>query len=200
MAATLSRFGVRDLASVHAADQQEFRAALHGLKSAGITMSRKDRQLAQIVARCKALHAQGKLDLIVIDHGGLLSDIFAARDKVSEVGRVTKTLKHLATELNCVVLLLWQLNRSSVKEANREPVLSDLKDSGSLEEDADKVIFIHSPSEDPLTQRSQSDVSTVTEQPRFFQNVIQAKGRDEGTSLMSFYFDRATASFIPAQK
>jgi len=200
MAATLSRIGIRALPSAHSADQQQFLSSLRELKSAGLTMSRKDRTLAQIVGRCRALSAQNKLDLVVVDHGGMLTDVYTSRDKVSEVGRITKTLKHIATELNCVVLLLWQLNRSSVKEANREPILSDLKDSGSLEEDADKVLFIHRPNEDPFTQLAQSDTSTIQDQPRFFQNIIQAKGRDEGTSIMSFYFDRATASFNPAQK
>lgn len=199
MAASLSRIGVRQLGTTHGSDQQDFKRALLGLKSAGITMSRKDRALGQIIGRTKALAAQGKIDIAFIDHGGYIDEIAKAGsgEKVGAIGVVTKALKNLAVDLNIPVVLLWQLNRGSVKEANREPILSDLKDSGSVEEDADKVIFIHRPSENPLTKCTQSDVATVADCPRFFQNIIQAKGRDEGTTFMSFYFDRQTASFDP---
>lgn len=200
MAATLSRVGVRQLGQAHPKDQTDFKAALKSLRSVGITMSRKDKTIAQIVGRSKALAAQGKLDVLVVDHGGQLADVYESSDKVSSIGRITKTLKNLATDLNCVVILLWQLNRESTRDGNREPILSDLKDSGSLEEDADKVLFIHRPNEDPITGTPQSSASTAQEQPRFFQNVIQAKGRDDGTTLMSFYFERAIATFTPAKK
>ncbi len=116
------------------------------------------------------------------------------------IGQATKTLKVLAVELNIVIVMLWQLNRGSEKESNREPVNSDLKDSGSLEEDADKILLIHRPNENPHTGQSQSSSTPPEECPRFFQNIIQSKGRDEGTQLVSFYFDRATATFDPIQK
>ena len=202
MAATLSRVGVRQLGQTHESDQLDFKRALLNLRDAGITMSRKDRSLAQIIGRCTALAAQGKLDLAIIDHGGYIDEggKAAPGEKVAAIGVVTKALKCMAVDLNVPVILLWQLNRGSVKDANREPILSDLKDSGSVEEDADKVIFIHRPSENPITKIPQSDVATVEECPRFFQNVIQAKGRDEGTTFMSFYFDRRIASFDPIER
>lgn len=202
MAATLSRIGVRQLGSAHDGDQQDFKKALIGLKRAGITMSRKDRALAQIIGRTKALAAQGNVDIAFIDHGGYIDEVSKAGEKakVSAIGIVTKALKNLAVDLDIPVVLLWQLNRGSEKDQNREPVLSDLKDSGSVEEDADKVIFIHRPTDNPITGRAQPSFSTVDECPRFFQNVIQAKGRDDGTSLLSFYFDRQTATFDPIQR
>lgn len=203
MAATLSRIGVRQVGAAHEQDQEDFMAALRSLKKAGITMSRKDRSLAQIVGRAKALGSQGKIDFMVVDHGGYIDEIATARsmgEKTAAVGRVTKALKNLAVDLNIPVMLLWQLNRGSEKDNNREPMLSDLKDSGSVEEDADKVLFIHRPTENPLTKVEQSSTSMVGDCPRFFQNIIQSKGRDDGTTFMSFYFDRVTASFEPIQK
>jgi replicative DNA helicase len=202
MAAAVSRIGIRQVARAHAKDQADLKQALRGLRDHGITISRRDRSLARIAARVRALHAQGQIDLLVVDHGLLIEDVGFVResDKKAEIGRVTKTLKTLATDLGIVCVLLWQLNRASVKDGNREPNLSDLKDSGSLEEDADKVIFIHRPAKDGVTGLDQSEHASKEDQPRYFQNLIQAKGRDDGTAFLSFYFDRATASFNPATK
>jgi replicative DNA helicase len=109
---------------------------------------------------------------------------------------LTKTLKQLAGELDIPVVLLWQLNRNSVQAGNREPNLTDLKDSGSLEEDADKVLLIHRPDTDPLKcNAKQAETMTVSELPAYYQNIIQAKGRDDGTALLSFYLHRQTATF-----
>lgn len=202
MAATISRLGVRQLGNAHGGEQQDFKRALLNLRTLGITISGKDRALPQIIARTRALSAQGKLDLVIIDHGGYIDEIAKADQhrKAGAIGIVTKALKTLAVDLNVVIILLWQLNRGSSKESNREPILSDLKDSGSVEEDADKVIFIHRPTDDPITNRAQSDFASVEDCPRFFQNVFQAKGRDEGTTLQSFYFNRRIASFEPIVK
>lgn len=199
MAATISRIGIRQLPAAHERDQIDFKQALVDLRRAGITMSRKDRSLAQIVGRAHALAKQNKLSVMFIDHGGYIDEIARAGrdDKIAAIGRTTKTLKVLAGDLNIVVVLLWQLNRGPEKDGNREPVLSDLKDSGSLEEDADKVLLIHRPSENPLTQQPQTTTDSPELCPRFFQNIIQKKGRDEGERILSFYFTRATASFDP---
>lgn len=199
MAAALVKQGIRGIAKAHVKDQADLRNALRGLRDLGITISRRDRSIARIIGRARALHARGELDLLVIDHGLLVDEVaMAGKDeRIAVISSFTKALKRLATELNVVVLLLWQLNRASAKEGNREPALPDLKDCGSLEEDADKVLFIHRPGEDPLTKRDQSDSSLPEEQPRFYQNIIQAKGRDDGTAGMSFYFERSTASFDP---
>lgn len=202
MAATLSRVGIRRLGVAHPAEQQDFRNALKSLRSAGITMSKRDRSLAQIVGRLTALARQGLVDLAIIDHGGYIDEIAKAKagEKIAIIGQVTKTLKLLAVDLNIVIIMLWQLNRGSEKEGNREPINSDLKDSGNLEEDADKVLLIHRPSENPHTQQPQANTTPIDECPKFFQNIHQGKGRDEGTEFVSFYFDRATASFDPIQK
>jgi len=203
IAATLSGTGVRELAHAHASDQANFKEKLAALSAAGITPSSRDRSLARVVARIKALKAAGKVDLVVIDHGGMLDEVALASnkdEKMQGIGRLTKTLKTLATDLDIVVLLLWQLNRLSANEGNREPRVADLRDSGSLEEDADKVILIHRPSENPLTRQPQPEASDKADIPLFFQNIIQAKGRDDGTSIMSFYFRRRTATFEPIAK
>ena len=202
MAASLSNIGVRDLARVHALDQAMFKQALQDLDRFGITPSSRDRSLARIVARLKALKAADKIDFAVIDHGGLLDDValVTKEEKIPSIGRLTKTLKLLAGELNIVVMLLWQLNRLSANDGNREPKVSDLRDCGSLEEDADKVILIHRPTEDEITGEKQPETASREDCPRFYQKISQAKGRDDGTSSMGFYFTRRTTTFAPVEK
>jgi replicative DNA helicase len=201
MAAALSKIGLREVNKAHVKDQDDMRRALQSLHGLGITISKRDRNIARICGRARALKAQGKLDLLIVDHGLLLEDVANARSSelISAISTVTKALKTLATELEIVVILLWQLNRNSVADDNREPHLSDLRGSGSLEEDADKVLLLHRPNEDPLTHQPQLPTMTTEFRPRFFTNIIQAKGRDDGTSLMSFYFDRRTARFNDIQ-
>lgn len=200
MAASLAHLGLREAPRAHVADQNDLRKALRSLKDLGITISRRDSSLARVLGRAHALRAQGKLDLLVIDHGLLLDDVARARDhkdQIIAISRVTKALKRLAGELDIAVLLLWQLNRDSAKDG-REPNLADLRGAGSLEEDADKVLFIHRPDKTP-DGNPQSESTSVHDAPHFFQNVIQAKGRDDGTGFLSFLFKRSTATFAPIQ-
>ena len=197
MASSMARLGLREANRAHKRDQDDLRNALKALHGLGITISKRDRSIARICGRARALKAQGKLDLLIVDHGLLLDDVAKARkdETLVSISQVTKALKSLATELEVVCILLWQLNRNSANDDNREPNLADLRGSGSLEEDADKVLFIHRPSENPSTGAMQTTSSTAEECPQFFQNIIQAKGRDDGTSLMSFMFHRSTATF-----
>lgn len=201
IAASLAGVGLRRVHAEHPATQAEVRKALADLRGRRITVSSRDSSLARIEARARALHASSGLDVLFVDHGGLVKEIYEAKgggEKVNACGLVTKTLKRLARELNILVVMLWQLNRESAKDGNREPHVTDLKDSGSVEEDADKVLLIHRPNEDPITGQQQRDTDFEADRPRFFTNIIQAKGRDDGTAAQSFYFTRATATFNPA--
>ena len=81
--------------------------------------------------------------LVVVDYLGLVE--FEGRDRstADQVAEMTKTLKRMARELGCPVLLLAQLNREVDKRANKRPVLPDLRDSGAIEQDADVVQFLY---------------------------------------------------------
>jgi len=202
IAASLAGTGLRQVPYAPKDLQRNVIAALSSLKGMGITISSKDRSLSRITARARALKAKGTLDIMFIDHGGCVEDVYAAPSdgKLQAIERTTKVLKSLAVELDIVVVLLWQLNRESAKQANREPTMTDLKACGSLEEDADKILLIHRPDKDPIRNSDQPESASVADMPTYYQNVIQAKGRDDGTSLMSFYFDRQTASFKTIDK
>lgn len=198
LAATASRVSVRALGRCSPSSAESFGEALKGLKRLGIVISKRDRSLAQILGKAKALHATKPLDMICVDYGGLIEDIANStkEEKTASIGRVLKALKRLAVDLNCVVCVPWQLNRTSFHE-NREPRLYDLRDSGDVEQDADKVIFIHRPSENPLTKQPQDNTSAKNVTPLFYCDLIQAKGRDDGAGRIGIHFSRAIASFEP---
>lgn len=199
LAAMESKIGMRQLPKAHARDQEGFKKALRDLKTLGMTISRRDRNIAKIIGRARALCSKHKLGMLCVDYLGLIDDVAMChqKEKVSTIGMITKAFKKLAVEEGLVVVLAAQLNRLSAQDGNREPRLSDLRDSGEIEQDADKVILVHRPSDNPMTGLPQNETETVDNLPRFYQDVIQAKGRDDGASRMAFSFDRATVSYIP---
>lgn len=87
-------------------------------------------------------HSRGRLSLLVVDYLQLLDPTNKRDQRVEQIAHQSRKLKSLAKELGVPVLCLSQLNRESEKQ-NREPRLSDLRDSGSIEQDADMVIAIH---------------------------------------------------------
>ena len=97
----------------------------------------------EIGARCRKLMLEKGLDLVVIDYLQLMSASGrGGGNRSQEVAEISRSLKVLANDLNIPLIALSQLSRSSDKE-KREPVLSDLRDSGAIEQDADIVIFLH---------------------------------------------------------
>ncbi len=101
--------------------------------------------IAQVVARCRRMaRSKTGLGLVVIDYLQLLEGSGARRheNRVQEVTEITKGLKNLAKELNIPVLALAQLSRSVDSRDDKRPVLSDLRESGSIEQDADAVMFV----------------------------------------------------------
>jgi len=199
MAAMKTRIGVRQLPSSHVKDQQDFQKALRSLRALGITISRRDRSLAKITGRARALCSKRKLGMLCIDYLGLMDDVqqASAKEMVVTIGAVTKTLKRLAVEEGIVVVMAAQLNRLSSYDGNREPKLSDLKASGDIEADVDVCALLHRPDVNPHTKLPQPETSDVSQMPSFYQKLLLAKGRDCGTSYMDMSFSRATASFSP---
>ena len=94
-------------------------------------------------SKARRLAAVRPLDLLIVDYLQLLIGDTAAINRVDEVSRISRQLKLLARELQCPILALSQLSREVEKRASKVPQLSDLRDSGSLEQDADIVIFIY---------------------------------------------------------
>lgn len=99
----------------------------------------------QLRTKCRRLHMEYELDLIIIDYLQLMSGDSRNDNRVQEVSYISRNLKVLARELNVPVLAAAQLSRAVEQRADKKPVLSDLRESGSLEQDADIVMFINRP-------------------------------------------------------
>ncbi|MBQ3921539.1 MAG: DnaB-like helicase C-terminal domain-containing protein, partial [Firmicutes bacterium] len=98
----------------------------------------------EIRNKCRRIDAQKKIDLIIIDYLQIMSADTASESRVQEVTMMTRYLKQLARELKCPVVVLSQLSRASEKrQGGHKPMLSDLRESGAIEQDADVVMFLH---------------------------------------------------------
>jgi replicative DNA helicase len=101
--------------------------------------------VAQLAARARRLKRQRGLDVIVIDYLQLLSGSSkrSSENRVQEITEITTKLKALAKELNVPVIALSQLSRQVESRDDKHPQLSDLRESGSIEQDADVVLFVY---------------------------------------------------------
>jgi replicative DNA helicase len=99
---------------------------------------------AELTARARRLHRQyGKLGLLVVDYLQLMGVGGLGDTRAGEIGVATRALKKLAKELNCPVLALSQVNRGVESRPNKRPNMSDLRESGDIEQDADVIIFLY---------------------------------------------------------
>ena len=99
----------------------------------------------QLRTKCRRLHMEFRLDLILVDYLQLMSGDIRVENRVQEVSYISRNLKALARELNVPVLAAAQLSRAVEQRTDKHPVLSDLRESGSLEQDSDVVMFIYRP-------------------------------------------------------
>lgn len=98
--------------------------------------------MAQIVARTKQHHMENPLDLVVVDHMGLVS-LPRRGSRNDELGEVSYGLKNLSKELNLPILALLQLNRGLESRDNKRPTMPDLRDSGNIEQDFDCILGVY---------------------------------------------------------
>ena len=100
--------------------------------------------ITELRAKCRRLMAQHKLDLVIIDYLQLMTGPQNSGSREQEVSNISRSLKSIAKELGVPVIALSQLNRSAeLRGGSKRPQLSDLRESGAIEQDADMVVFIH---------------------------------------------------------
>lgn len=99
--------------------------------------------ILEIKNKCRRLKAEHGLDMIVVDYLQLMSHTGKVESRQQEISALSRMFKLLAREMDCPVILLSQLSRGPEQRADHRPILSDLRESGSIEQDADMVIFLY---------------------------------------------------------
>ncbi|HMR63749.1 MAG TPA: replicative DNA helicase [Anaerolineae bacterium] len=136
-------------------------------------------------AKARRLHAEHGLDMIIVDYLQLMSGGTRNENRQQEISFISRSIKSLARELNVPVLALSQLSRQVENRADKRPMLSDLRESGSIEQDADVVLFIY-----------RDDVyNPDTEFPNIAE-IIVGKHRSGPTGIISVYFKKQLAQFV----
>lgn len=143
----------------------------------------------EIVERAASFYSRAPYHLLVIDHLHLIVDSKRRDNRAQELGRITRGLKGLARRLNVPILLLSQLNREiEHRPENSLPQLSDLRESGAIEQDADIVLFLHR-----VTVQPDDVAEDVTRTAR----LIVAKHRNGPTGKRVLTWNPGTAEFRP---
>ncbi len=135
--------------------------------------------VAQLAARARRLKRQNGLGLLVVDYLQLLagSSRKASEGRVQEITEITTGLKALAKELNMPIIALSQLSRQVENRDDKRPQLSDLRESGSIEQDADVVLFVYR--EEYYVQRSEPPVTKVEDHQRWQDEMSRVHGLAE---------------------
>lgn len=144
-----------------------------------------DDKSCQTVRDIKRKSIKAKADVVIIDYLQLMRPARKYENKVNEVSEITRDLKIMAGDLNVPVILLSQLNRDVEKRADQRPVLSDLRDSGSIEQDANSIIFLSK------TDRNDQNSDILAE---------VAKNRSGAVGQVVFAFDRNIQTFSETNK
>lgn len=149
-----------------------------------LSPSRLRSRMRRHASRLRAEYPQGKLGLVVVDYVQLMGgeSTWRGLSRADELERISRALKLLAKEFGVTVLALSQLNRGQFSRTDKRPTLSDLRGSGALEQDADKVVFIHR--------------DEVEGEERGEAEIILAKGRNRATGSVTVRWQPWCVRFV----
>ena len=157
--------------------------------------------IAQIAARSRRLKREKNIGLIVVDYLQLIESSRRGENRTQEISEVTKGLKALAKELNVPVMALSQLSRGVDNRDDKRPILSDLRESGSIEQDADVVMFVYR--EEYYLKSREPDIGT-SEYTTWMEKMERAHNRAEimvekhrhgPTNKIELFFDERFTRF-----
>ncbi len=155
--------------------------------------------VVEMRSKARRLHAEHGLDLLIVDYLGLIQGDGRSQNRVQELGEITRSLKGLARDLNVVLLVASQLSRAPEMRPSHRPQLSDLRESGSIEQDADVVMFIFREdlyyTEEEWEQRFPEKIY-----PKNVAELIIAKHRHGPIGSVSLYFRDVFARFEELDK
>lgn len=185
----VSGWSIRTGHGLQTNDFQALQMAMDRLSKAPIFIDdQAGNSIVKMRSVARRLKSEHNIELIVVDYLQLMTTSKNYDNMVNQVTEISRSLKQLAREINVPVLVLSQLNRA-VEARGGKPRLSDLRDSGSIEQDADLVMFIHR--EDRYKDMSERD--NIAE-------VLIEKHRNGPVGSVQFMFDGNTTSFIPIDK
>jgi replicative DNA helicase len=140
-------------------------------------------------AKAIRLHAERGLDLVLVDYLQLMTAPGRHENRTQEVSALSRSLKALARELNAPVIAAAQISRAVEQRQDKRPMLSDLRESGSIEADADVVMFIY-----------RDEVYNAQTQFKNMAEVIVAKHRNGPVGVVTMFFRNELAQFANAVK
>lgn len=143
----------------------------------------------QSAVRAKKREAPDKTHLIIIDYLQLMNSVGVYERRDLEIGQITKELKQMAIELDVPVVLLSQLSRSIETRHDKRPLMSDLRESGNIEQDADVIVFLYR--EDYYNHEAENDSQI---------EIQIAKQRNGPVGSVTLSFDKAYGRFTPLNK
>lgn len=151
-------------------------------------------KIADMFAKCRKLKNEKDLSLIIVDYIQLIRSSYSSESRQQEVSDISRSLKALAREMDVPVIALSQLSRSVEKRDDKRPMLSDLRESGSLEQDADIVMFIYRES---YYKRNNEEEKEIPDREDV--ELTLAKHRNGPTGTVNLAFERDISCFYGVQ-
>lgn len=148
--------------------------------------------MSYIRTKCKQLKKQGNCGIIMIDYLQLAEGEGNEHNREVEVAKMSRTAKKIAKELDVPLILLAQLNRSCEARTDKKPLLSDLRESGAIEQDADMVCFVYRPE---YYKISPINPNTGLPEENYGEFII-AKNRNGGTGIVKFKHNKGMTRFF----
>jgi replicative DNA helicase len=142
----------------------------------------------ELRTKARRLHAEVGVDLVIVDYLQLMRGDYRSENRVQEISAISRAIKSLARELNVPVLALSQLSRGVESRTDKRPILSDLRESGALEQDADVVIFIY-----------RDEMYNENTERKNIADIIVAKQRNGPTGKVALFFKKELAQFREAE-
>ena len=150
--------------------------------------------ITELCSKAMHLHQENAIDLIIVDYLGLM--LQRGDDNVSEMSEISRSLKRLARVLDVPLLALTHLSRAPEHRDDHRPRLSDLRESGSIEQDADVVMFIYR-GDKYYTEQQWSKLFTDSMYPKGLVEVVVSKNRNGPTGTIELRFTDHIAKFEP---